>query len=317
MARDISNAKNYNNAYIYNLYNYKDLIMQALTQGERIDATSPKFENVLFAVKQRQTTSVLVDVLRSKNVVLIRLNKALPLAFNVFSAKDLSKDGKMRTFIDVTDTITEKDGFYTAKNIDRLVAQLVSAMTYHIYFADPKRITTNQNLVLHSTQAFTDLFCYVLDYLRISGFKENRDRVRFLIATYYLVGMMWKDANQSTMNIAMKVANIDKRKADICDMFLTDPETQLKDIDNFIKFIAKSFKLNDLTTEVFLDRANFLYGVGTHFSWEIVPAFLKLITDAFSGSYIVRQNTIEKVIGKQIVEVTQDIFTIGTAAMKK
>ena len=51
--------------------------------------------------------------------------------------------------------------------------------------------------------------------------------------------------------------------------------------------------------------------------WEIPAAFLKVITDAFSGSYIVRQNTIEKVIGKQIVEVTQDIFAIGTAALKK
>ena len=316
MARNISTAKNYNAAYIYNMYNYSDLIMKAITTGDRIDPNSAKFENVAFAVKQRQTTAVLLDVLKSPNVVLIHNPKALPLAFNVFAAKDLKTNSKMKAFIDVTDTITEKDGFYTAKNIDKFVAQLVSAMTYLIYYADPKRITTNQSLVLHSTQAFTDTFCYILDYLRISGFKENRDRIRFLIATYYLVGMMWKDASESTMNVAMKVAGIDKRRADIADMFLTDPEEQLKNINTFITFLAKSFKLNDLTTELFLDKFVYLCGVGTQFATEIVPAFLKMITDAFSGSYIVRQNTLEKILGKQIVEVTQDIFTIGTAIKK-
>ena len=317
MARDISNAKNYNAAHIYNLYNYSELIMKAITTGERVDSRSEKFENVAFAVKQRQTTSVLVDVLKSQNIILLKLPKALPKAFSVFAAKDLKKDSKMKVFIDITDTISEKDGFYTAKNIDIFVAQLVAAMTYRIYYADPKRITTNQSLVLHSTQAFTDLFCYVLDYLRISGYKENRERIRFLVATYYLVGMMWKDASQSTMNTAMKVAGIDKRQADIADMFLTEPEQQLKDIDAFIKFISKSFKLNDLTTELFLDKFVYLVGTGSHFGLEIVPAFLKIITDAFSGAYIVRQNTLEKILGKQIVEVTQDIFTIGTTALKK
>ena len=317
MARDISNAKNYNAAYIYGKYNYAELLTKAIVEGERIDPKTEKFENVAFAVKQRQTTAVLVDVLKSQSIILIKLNKALPLAFSVFAAKDLRKDSKMKVFIDVTDIITEKDGFYTCKNIDRFVAMLVSAMTYRIYYADPKRITTNQSLVLHSTRAFTDMFCYILDYLRVSGFKENRERIRFLVATYYLVGMMWKDASTSTMNVAMKVAAIDKRQADIADMFLTKPEEQLKDINAFINFLAKSFKLNDLTTEVFLDRGNYLFGSSVHFMWEIVPAFLKVITDAFSGAYLVRQNTIEKVIGKQIVEVTQDIFTIGTAALKK
>ena len=261
MARDISNAKNYNAAYIYNLYNYRELLIKAINEGERIDPASPKFENVAFAVKQRQTTSVLVDVMKSQSIILIKLPKALPLAFNVFSAKDSKKDGKMKVFIDVTDTISEKDGFYTSKNIDRFVAQLVAAMTYRIYYGDPKRITSNQSLVLHSTQAFTDMFCYILDYLRISGFKENRDRIRFLIATYYLVGMMWKDAGTSTLNTAMKVSGIDKRQADIVDMFLTKPEEQLKDINSFINFLAKSFKLNDLTTELFLDKFVYLYGL--------------------------------------------------------
>lgn len=316
MARDIKSAKNYDAAYIYGLYNYQELLIKAINSGERINPKTEKFANVAFATKQRQTTSVLVDVMNSPNVVLLRNQKALPQAFSVFAAKDAKADNKIKAFIDVTDVITEKDGFYTAKNIDRFVSQLVAAMTYLIYYADPKRITSNQNLILHSTKAFTDCFCYVLDYLRVSGYKENKDKIRFLVATYYLVGMMWKDANESTMNVAMKVADIDKRHADIADMFLTDPENQLKDINAFITFLAKSFKLNDLTTELFLDKYVYLFGTGTQFAVEIVPAFLKMITDAFSGSYIVRQNTLEKVLGKQIVEVTQDLFTIGVALKK-
>ena len=95
MARNISTAKNYNAAYIYNMYNYSDLIMKAITTGDRIDPNSAKFENVAFAVKQRQTTAVLLDVLKSPNVVLIHNPKALPLAFNVFAAK---KETNLRVF---------------------------------------------------------------------------------------------------------------------------------------------------------------------------------------------------------------------------
>lgn len=315
--KKLTTAKNYNATYIYGLYNYGDIIYKAINEGERIDVKSDKFENVRFLVKQRQTTSVLVDVMQSPNIILIRNEKPLPQAFSVFAAKDLKKDSKLKVFIDVSNTVGEKDGFYTSKNIDTLVAQLVSAMTYLIYYADPNRIISNQRLTQDGTQAFTDLFCYVLDYLRVPGYKEHKDQIRYLVAVYYQVGMLWKDVTDTIMTTAMKVADIDRRHANIADMFLTKPEEQLKDINAFVTFLASTFKLNDLTTEVFVDKWVYLYGTGTQFGVELVPAFLKIITDTFAGTYIVRQNTITKILGKQIVSVTQDIFEIGNSAKGK
>lgn len=310
-------AKNYDSAYIYGLYNYGELLVKAINSGNRIDIKSKKAEDILYNIKQRQTTNVLYDFIQSPNVILLKLDKALPQAFNVFSAKDIKIDNKNKVFIDCTNTIEEKDGFYINKNINILVAQCVSAMTYLIYYADPSRLISNQSLIQDSTTAFVDLFCYILDYLKVSGYREYNGRIRFFVACYYLIGILWKDPTPNVYNIATKVSGLDTRKANIADMFLTNPKEQLKDINSFITFLSKACTLNDLTTEVFVDKFVYICGNGTQFAVEILPAFLKLITDTYSGTYIVRQKSIEKILGRQIITITNDIFNIGNAAHKK
>ena len=215
-------------------------------------------------------------------------------------------------------TITERDGFYVPKKIDEFVAQLVDAMIYLIYYADPDRMITNARLVQDSTKAFVDLFTYVLDYLRISGFNENRGRIMYLAAIYFQVSVLYKnEINDAIRSVAMKVSGLDKRQADIAEIFMTEPEKQLLDIDRFIKFISKAFKLNDLTTELVVDKWLYLFGTGYQFSLEIAPAFFKLITDTYAGAYINRQKNIEKVLGKSIISVTKDIFEIGQSVKKR
>jgi hypothetical protein len=46
-----------------------------------------------------------------------------------------------------------------------------------------------------------------------------------------------------------------------------------------------------------------LYGVGTVFALEFLPTFLSLITDAYCGVYLNMQKTIEKILGKDLVEL--------------
>ena len=312
-------AKNYNMSYLYNkVPGYSETLTTAIMTSERIDVNTEKFEPVVIDTKRRQTTSILVDVLKSPNIVFIMPTKSLPSAFNVFAAKDLKTDNKLKVFVDISLTITEKDGFYVPKKIDEFVAQLVDAMIFLIYYADPDRLITNARLVQDSTKAFVDLFCYVLDYLRVSGYSENKDRIMYLTAIYYQTSVLYKnEINDSIRSVAMKVSGLDKRHADIAEIFLTNPETQILDIDKFIKFLAGAFKLNDLTTELVVDKWLYLFGSGYQFALEIAPAFFKLISDTYAGAYITRQKNIEKVLGKNIVTVEKDLFEIGQLVKRR
>ena len=176
MLKNVSGAKNYNASFLYGQVNYGPQLLEAILKGERIEKKGEKFKEVVFHTKRRQTTSVLVDIMMSDNIVLLHPLKPLPQSFNVFCMKDVKTDSKLKVFIDCTTTIKEVDGFYTSKNIDIFIAQLVAAGTNLIYYADPNRIITNSRLTLSGTKCFSSLFCYILDYLRISGFQNNKDR---------------------------------------------------------------------------------------------------------------------------------------------
>lgn len=310
---NIKDAKNYNSSFLYRQYNYAKVLTDAIMTAERIDKNGENFEDVLIVTKRRQTTSVLVDVLMSPNFILLKPNKQLPASMTVFCAKDLKGDGKLKVFIDVTNTLQYKDGFWTVKNADVFVANLVTAATHLIYYTNPARITNNSRLTISGTTCFTDLFCYVLDYLRVSGYQQNKERVKYLVALYYQCGILWKDLGESTRNTAMKIADIDKRHADIAEMFMkNEPEVVFKDIDSFVKFLCGAFKFNDLTTEAFVDK--WVYLISGHFALEVFPAFSRLITDTYSGAYITKQKTIEKVLGANIIKYTTDLFEIIQSA---
>ena len=312
------NAKNYNLSYLYNkVPEYSKNMGDAILSYDRIDKTLANFEPVYMDVKRRQTMSVLINVLESDNVILLYSNKPLFSAFNVFAARDSKSGGKLKVFVDASTTLEFKDGFWYPKSIDKFIAQLVNATTYMIYYADPDRMVTNNRLLNDSTKAFVDLFLYILDYLRVSGFVENRDRIAYITSLYYLTSLCGKDINESSKAIAMKVSGLDRRHADIAEIFLTDPATQLIDINSYITFIASAFKLNDLTTEVFVDKWIYLFGPGYQFALELLPSFIRMITDTYSGTYINRQKNIEKVIGKSIVYVFKDMSEIAYSAKRK
>ena len=95
-------AKTFANTFLYNKYpNYEKSMITAIMTSERIDTDSEEFEDIVADVKRRQVSSALVQVLKSKNIILLA-NANLSTQFKVISCKDVKTDKKQRTFIDVS-----------------------------------------------------------------------------------------------------------------------------------------------------------------------------------------------------------------------
>ena len=86
-------------------------------------------------------------------------------------------------------------------------------------------------------------------------------------------------------------------------------------IKYFIREVGKILRLNKLTLEVFVEKWIFLFGTGTHFALELFPSFASMVTDAYVGCYINNQKTIEKIIGRDMVNFSNIIFKIGSDAI--
>ena len=306
-------TKNHASSYIYSraAAEYEKHLVETMMTATRVDKNSEQFTQVIHEVKRRQISSTLLDVLMNKNVVLI-YNKLMPAAFSVCTAKDL-KDSKreLKVFIDLTPVVEFKNGYYYPTNINALIAFLINAMTNLIYYTEPKRIISNSNLTLYGTNSFVNMFCYVLDYLRLSGYTENPGKIAYLTAIYYQVSILQKPLTDTIKSVAAKIADISAHEAHTYD-FLYDEETDFINIHSFLTKIVSLFKLNGLTLDVLVEKWLYLFGNGTQFSLELFPAFAAAITNAYSGSYLNQQKQIEKCIGRNLLNnFSNELLKIG------
>ena len=86
-------------------------------------------------------------------------------------------------------------------------------------------------------------------------------------------------------------------------------------IDVFLSSLAKALRLQDLSFELIVEKWIYLYGTGTQFGLEIFPAFATMITNAYTGCYINNQKTIEKIIGRNMIDFTKGVLKIGNEAV--
>lgn len=308
-------AKNYSNTYLYTKGEYEKKIFDFIMKSEQINKLDSSFEDIRYEVKRRQVTSVLVKVLDSKNVIILRNDLALPRSFKVFAAKDIKGDHKMKIFIDASEIIQMIDGRYecTKNNIDILISYLLSAMNQLIYYTDPKRILMNNTIISEGTECFADLFTYIMDYLKISGLTSIKEKCLYLASLYFQICIMGKNGDdEGARNRALKISGISDREAQIVDMQIDD--NAMLNIKFFMETLSKILKLDKLTLEAFLDKWVYLYGTGTQFAMELYPAFASMITNAYVGAYLNNQKTIEKVTGKNMVDFTRALFTLGSEA---
>ena len=312
-------AKTYAGTYLYNMYSeYEKEIFSFIMGGTELDKNGPDFDDIKYEVKRRQVSNSLVNVLTSKNVIIMTNSKPLPKAFKVFCAKDIKNSkasDKMKVFIDVSNIIQkdEKTGRYVCKrnNIDIFISYLVSAMHTYIYYADQKRITNDIKVNLIGAKAFSQLFTYCVDYkCKISVMPTTKNKCIYLACLYYLSNILGKDYTaDANRSIAMKVSSISEREAGIIDMSIN--ENMMTNIKYFVEGVADILHLNKLSLDVVVETWMTVYGTGTVFALELFPAFASMITDAYVGAYVNNQKTIEKIAGSNMVEFTKAILAIG------
>lgn len=311
--------KTYNDSFLYNQQArvHDGALMELILKGERIDKSSDAFKEILYEMKRIQRSSILHTVLLMPDVVICYgLQKPMPAAFKVVSAKDIrnSRNSKKKIFIDASEIITYRNGVYTCKNMSYLISYLFNALIYLLYEKQPMKLINNSNITISSTECFVAMFDYILDYLRIIGYAENKDKISYLVGLYYLNHMVGKDLDKYSKNIAAKTAGIDTLNLSAYDLYY-DETVDFLSIKTFIDMLVKNFKLKGLTLEVFINKWLYLYKNGTQYGVELYTSFLCIIATAYTGSYIVNQKQIERacsqsmvILGKSILQAGTDVF---------
>lgn len=309
--------KNYANTYLYRKYNeYEKQIFTFVMNADIVDKESTSFEDIEYDVKRRQVSSKLVKILKSDKVVLLIGGKPLPKAFKVSCMKDVRKGSNERKiFIDVTGIIyRDSSSKYVCKEIDVLISYLVSAVTNMVYYTDERRLIGNSRVIDKGTACFSKAFTYVVDYVaKISNSPDARYKCSYMSAMYFLSSIAEKDINEGSINVAKKISGISDREIDIINL-QTGPNTYTN-IKSFVEDLAKVIRVNKLTLDVLVEKWMYIFGTGTVFSLEHFPSFCTMITDAYVGAYINNQKTIEKIIGKDMVDFSKIIIEVGESCV--
>ena len=319
-------AKSYASTFIYSKKDSNgksteqtliEFILKSSKDRTRINKNSTAFAPILNSIKERQKTAVLYRVLMNPDVVLAisPTGRELPSSFKVFYATDVaSMNRRKKIFIDVTGLIKEESGYFTCKNIDILCAHLLAATVVGTYYTDTNKITNNATITRLSAECFVRMFTGVLDNLRVVNYNENREKIAYIVGVYYLFSLVEKDL-KTAETISASINKLDQRTANAYRYYYE--EEHLESIDTFVRHLTETFNMKGLTTDIFVNRWLTMYGNGSMYATELMPLFLITITNAFSGSYINRQNTIENMCGRSMVTLSETLIRVGAETYDK
>jgi len=313
-AAEKEKVKNYADTYLYNMGNYEKKIFDFLMHSEYVDKNDESFEDIKFDVKKRQVTTSLIKVLESKQTNLCINEEAMPRAFKVFVGKDIRGDKSLKVFIDVTGIIKKDNGryVYSSNDIDILISYLLSALNAKIYYSDPSKLTNRNALIEEGIRCFSSMFYHIIDYLRINSVDNAKEKCIYLAAKYYQICILGKEESESVENKALKISGLSEKNADLIKIYFESEKEPYKNISTFINTVKLVLKANTLTLDTFIDKWIWIYGPGTQFATELYPAFATVIINAYVGAYLNNQKTIEKVVGKPMVDFINELFKVGS-----
>lgn len=307
--------KTFGDTYLFKQYDeYNKKMMQFIMSNEEIDPKSDEFADVLFDLKRQNIGVSIIAVVMSNNIKLMFGSVTLPKYFKVFAAKDLrGKDSKTtKVYIDCSEVLKFENGKYVCRSIDALISYLINAMTTLIYHADPRRITSNSDLMVDGARAYAALFTHVIDYVfKISVNPELKTKAKYLASMFYCEYMLGKEGDGNNA-IARRVAGITDREERV--ILIGCNADSFSSLPNFIDTLNHVLKIT-MTIDILVDKWMFIYGPSTVFAIEFFPSFAAMLTDTYCGGYVNNQKTIEKIAGNDMVTFTKTMFRIGDNAL--
>ena len=310
--------RDYSDGYLYNLKrnDYDRNISEFINRAHRINKDNQQIQDMLAILKLQNMASYFSRVFKSNNTVLCIGEKALPRAFKSFVAKDPKDGGKRKLFVDCTGIIYMKgDGEYTFTNRDLtlLVSSIIAGAHNMIYYNLPEKVLNRNAIVESGASSFAKLVYYISDYLRLSSDLKAQGLIKYYAAKYFQITIMGKDVSESVETRSMKIGGISEREV----MMLNDitlssmkPEERFKDFTSLVEAI-KLITRSQLSKEAFLDKWMHALGNGTQFALELYPGFVNLMVHAYTGDGIVMQKTIEKVVGRELIDYYTAINQLG------
>ena len=315
--------KTFNDSYLYsnkvaqNSNNPKSrndkAIIDFLIKAHRIDKYDNAFRGVIEDIKRQQTNSVLLSVLMNDNVILCIGESPLPRAFAVIDAYDSKSGGKPKVFIDVTGKIEFKDGYYIAKRneIDKICALLLDAMTYLLYRYYPNNLMKS-TVITNATSCYVSMFSYIMDYLRVIGYSQNKNKIAYIIGLYFLKSHCGMELDDYNRTIAAKVAGITINEAKAYDLYIESYD-MFTNIGTFLPSLITIFRLKGIDLATFVSRWMKSFGTGTEYAIELFTSFTNLVLNAYTGSYIVQQRQIELACGSDsMIKFCTSVIRTGT-----
>lgn len=301
--------KTYGDCILYNKYPaYNKILMDGILSSF-IDKGVDEFDDIVYEIKRTRVNRHLLKVLTSPKTILIQPQKPMPKPFVVFVAKDPKSKNERHLFIDVSNCInTSSKGEYVV-NSTRLISHLISGWSNMAYSAG--RITPHTTGKLESAATcFAKLFTHVIDYIgKISVVPDARDKCMYLSFRYFFENLVQAEEDRSREIARKKVGWSESKEGTMDYMLVSNKKVNpFTDIRTFIYLIHEDFKLDKLNLDGLVETWMYLYGPGTVFAVEYLPALMTMLTDAYTGGFINNQKTIEKICGKDMVDFSKSLI---------
>lgn len=307
-------VKNYSDCYLYGKGNYEKELIEFVLKSTYLDKKNEGFLDLINDVKRQRISNALVKVLESDNTILCVGPKPMPRAFKTFVAKDMKGDKtKLKLYIDLTNLVdcTKTRYEYRTSYLNTIISYLMAGMNAMIYYVQTNKIINNTNLTEYGIECFSGMIYYIIDYLRLSGDPNTRNKVKYLASKYYQINLLGKEESaDSVENWALKISGMSVNEADILMMNIKTKNPYLN-IYTFTQALSEYFKAPSLTIDVMLDKWLYTFGSGTQFGLELYPAFANMMIYTYIGAYLLNQKTIEKIVGKPMQEFVTKIIQIG------
>lgn len=317
--------KTYSDCWLYQKYPaYRTRMLDAIVKDPVIDKSTEEFKDVIYEVKRTRVSEAMLRILRSTNTILLDCDNPMPRTLKVFYARDPKSKGNNigRVFIDCTGVIVKESNSKDYRVDDvKLLSYLVNGAVCMIYHKAPTAITRRSSLIEAATSAFAKCFTGIIDYLvKVSIQESNKVKVLYLSSMYFLEGILKMDQEETSRNIAKRIAGISDREANMLDILLDRVSHQTGDKDpkpfeNIKTFVASlrdvmKYDQKVISKDIVVERWMMQYGPGTVFALEYFPAFSAMMTDAYQGGYLNNQRSIEKVCGQNMIQYSKQAISM-------